>query len=335
MSKLNKILAALLLMQGVLVAVTWATRGGSSEPPGARPIFDGAVEDITAITIEGQPDKDGEGEKPQASPERPSVTLQRQGDGWIISSAGDYPAKTEKVKELLDKLVALRIRRPIATQASNHVNLKVGDDTYAKKITVTVKGEARTFYVGPGASTSVHVRAAGEDEVYRASGLSEWALGATPRTYLNTTYVSVEGDDLEGIELTNGKGTLKLIREASAWQLVGAPEGSTLDETKLNTLVNSVSKVYLSEPVGKEEKPEYKLGEGATVTLTYTEGEGDEAQKKTLRYRVGAEKGDSAYMYVKADERDYVVLASKYSVEGAMLRGADELIKKPKAPPTP
>ena len=87
----------------------------------------------------------------------------------------------------------------------------------------------------------------------------------------------------------------------------------------------------MTTPVGKEEKPEYGLGRGAEITLRYTE----EGTERALRYRVGVEKGDTAYMYVKADDRDYVILASKYAVESALLRGASDLLAKVKPPPAP
>lgn len=331
MQRLNTLLAGLLVVQGALLAVTWLTGHGSEAPPGAEPLITGSIEDVTVITVEGQPEAPAEGAAPKTPVEAPTVTLTRQGDGWVISSAGDYPAKTEKVEEMLGKLMDLQIRRPIATQAANHPLLKVADDDFSKKVTLTVGGAQQIVYVGPGASNTVHLRRAGDANVYRSNGLSEWGLGATPRTYLNTTYVSVESDDLQGIDVKNAKGAFTLQREGGEWRLQGAPEGQPLDSGKINSLVSAVSKVYMTTPVGKEEKPEYGLGRGAEITLRYTE----EGAERALRYRVGVEKGDTAYMYVKADDRDYVILASKYAVESALLRGASDLLAKVKSPPAP
>ncbi|MFN3202571.1 MAG: DUF4340 domain-containing protein [Bradymonadia bacterium] len=336
MQKLNNILGILIAAQAILVAITWTTSGGASAPPGAQAIVDGSIDDVTALTIVGQPEEATDGARPSDEPpEVPSVTLTRQGEGWIISSAGDYPAKADKVNDVVSKLTDLQVRRPIATRKGNHEALKVDEVGYSKKVTVTVKGEQKTFYVGPGAANTIHVRRADSDDVYRANGVSEWSIGATPRTYLDTTYVSVDKDRLESIAVTNAKGSFKLLKVNGQWTLEGAPEGAALDETKVNSLVSGVSKVYLNTPVSKEEKPEFGLGQGADVTLIYTEGDGEAATQKTAHYRVGVEKGKSAYMYVKADDRDYVVLASKYAVEAALLRGSADLVAPPKAPGAP
>ena len=53
-----------------------------------------------------------------AAPTRSTTTCStaRAGDGWVVASAGDYPAKPGKVEEVVGKLVDLKVRNPIATQ---------------------------------------------------------------------------------------------------------------------------------------------------------------------------------------------------------------------------
>ena len=56
----------------------------------------------------------------------------------------------ELAPRLLDKLLGMRVRRPIATQPSSHNSLKVGEREHGRRVRVEA-GEARyELYVGAG-----------------------------------------------------------------------------------------------------------------------------------------------------------------------------------------
>jgi hypothetical protein len=258
----------------------------------------------------------------------------------VVASAADFPADEKKVNEVLDKLVALKAKEPIATQTASHNALKVGEREYGRKVMLKTASETKRFILGDGPGESVHVRFDGKENVYRSRGLSQWAVKANLSGYIDTQYVDVDKDKLTRVTITHEKGTLTFTKQDDKWTLVELPEGSEIDDVKVNTLMSEVSKFSLNEPVGKEIKPEFGLANGVKVQLDYVEekepGETDaketdskEKVSKSLSYTIGAKKDDT-YFYVKADGRDYVVTVSKWSTDQVREKGAADFAKEKK-----
>ena len=108
MKRTNTILAVALGAQVALAAVTWGTRGGPSGDA-ARPFFDFEPAAVTAVTLTNKGSED--------SPARP-LTLTKKGDGWVVSTADDYPAKAEKVDEVVNKRQAEETKEEVTASAT-------------------------------------------------------------------------------------------------------------------------------------------------------------------------------------------------------------------------
>ncbi len=315
MSKANTILAGLLVVQLGLAAFTWAggTRlGGATD---TQPLVEGDPSDVTELEITGT-----------AKDDKPARTLKlvKTGDAWVVSTAADFPAKTEKVDEIVKKLVEAKVREPIATHKANHAALKVGEKTFEKKVRVKIGGSDVNLVVGSGKGTSIHARHDGKDEVYLARGVSAWAISDRVSSYVDTEYVKVE--DPSEVSVQNSKGTINLVRnDAGKWRVTELAADSDVDDSRVSAFVSSARSIRLSEPVGKEIKPAYGLADGVQVIL--------KTKDKTVSYAIGATDGDHAY--VKADNSEYVVKVSKFSVERLRDQTPDKFIKEPGKPGPP
>lgn len=317
MNKTNNILGVLLVAQLALAALTWSTCQSKQTEAGTVSVFDLKADQVTELEIIPKPNKDG---KPTDT-----VKLVKKDKQWVVSNADDYPADNNKVKELIEKLVALRVRDPIAKNPSSHNALHVGKEEFDRKVTLKTAKVTKSIIAGSGSGQSIHVRYKGKNEVYRAKGISVWSINNSLRNYLDSKYIDVDKDKLLSVVILNKKGKLSFTKEGDGWTLDGLPEGSELDDSKVKTLITKASSVNLYEPIGKEVKEEYGLSDGTKVTLTSTE----ENTTMTTSYTVGAPKDEQHY-YIKADNKDYVVTISKYDANQLGEKSLSDLIKKPK-----
>jgi hypothetical protein len=312
--KLQGILLGALAVQVVLAFVTW-TSGGRQAHVDPKPLlgFDKAA--VTAVEItekaSSPTDKDA------------TLRLEKSGEGWVVASAGGYPAKKDKVEEFVAKLTDLKVRDPIATKKADHNALRVGADVWGRKVKITAGAETKELVVGSGQGSTVHVRFADKDDVYNGRGVSEYAISARASSYVDTDYVKVDADKVSEVEITNPAGTLSFRKDGENWSLAQLPAGQQLDQGKVKSFVSGIARLSFKEPVGKTIAPEYGLGAGAAkVVLRYTDG----SDAKTVTYAVGAAK-DGAH-YVKADGQDFVVLVAEWSTKPVLEKKPDDFVKK-------
>ena len=316
MNKTNKILLILLAVQIGLTALTWAP-GTTTEGPSGRKLLDVAKAEIKSIEVIGRPI--GKDLKPE------TVKLVKQGDDWILDGTEGYAAKKEKVDEMLDKLVDVTIGEPIATNKANHNKLRVGVDSYGKKLNITVGSETKHLVVGSGGANKIHVRFKDEDQVYEGRGVAEWALHNSMRNYIDTEYVKIESDNITRVSVVGPGRQLSLAKNGGAWTLAELPAGKQLDETKVKSFVSALARVTLMRPVTKEATAEHGLDNGITVTIQAT----DSGEEKTVEYTIGGKAKENEY-YVKAKDKEFIVTVSEWATKQARTKKIDELVKEDK-----
>ncbi len=322
LGKNNKILAIVLAVQLGLGVVTWATGGRA---PGQTPHALIGVEEaaITSVEIVGKPGADG---KPAES-----VVLKKNGADWVVASAGDFPAKKDKVEEIVKKLAAIKVRNPIATQAADHNALRVGKDTYAKDVIVSAGSDTKKLVVGSGSGSSINVRFADSNDVYQGRGISEYQLSNQARSYVETQYVKADTDKVNALVVKNDRGELTFRKDGGKWLLEQLPAGAELDESKVTSFVAAVARLSLDRPIGKDVKPEMGLDHGVSVHVEAT----DNDKPLVIDYVIGAQAGstDQDGFYVKAKDNAFVVAATKWATESARSKSPDDFVKKADAPP--
>ncbi|MDA1190834.1 MAG: DUF4340 domain-containing protein [Candidatus Poribacteria bacterium] len=317
MNRRNQILAAVAVVQVVIAVFVFWRPGSGSAQASAATLFDGiSADDISTLMIE-----DAEGK---------TLKLAKKFGEWTLPDAGDFPADSTKVGEIVEKIVALKKNRPAARTEISQKQLKVDKSVFERRVTLSTSGGERTLLIGSAAgSRAAHVRNGSKDDVYLANDLTAWQIGTGVSPWIDTAYVDVPGESVKSMTLTNGQGSFSFVNDSGAWTMAGLRPGETLDATKVSNLVNRIASLRMVTPLGKESKPFYGLDSpSATVTLATESMEGGNATTSTHTIQVGAKDDNENQYTVKASDSEFIVRVGSYSVEDFVTYGRADFLKK-------
>lgn len=309
----NRILAGILIFQIILsVVVFWprsATTGAS------EPLFSGLeAGDIVALTITDADDN--------------SIQLRKTDEGWVLPDADDYPAQTDKITPLLDKIVGLTTGRLVTRTEASHKRLQVAPDDFMRRIDFeTADGAKHTLYLGSSPKYgATHFRVDGQSETYLTSELSTWETKAEAASWVDTAYLNIPQDDIIKMTLENTNGTFTFTKDdEGAWTMDGLAADETLDETKVTDSIRRAASVNMTNPLGKEEKAAYGMDEPNVVVTLKTD-------EKTITLRVGAQDPTDKSYVVISSESPYYVRVSEYSVKSLVENTRDDFLQEPPTP---
>jgi hypothetical protein len=299
-------LGGLLVVQVALAAFTWMPNSDVAVAP--HKLVDVTADDITSLTITPKP-ADGQ--------EEAKVELRREGAGWVIASANDYPAEADKVDEVTDALANLMVTKPAATSASSHNQLKVGDVDYSKKIEITANGETTQLLLGAAASNTSHLRVVGDDEVYRAK-VSAWTISDAGRSYWDPQVIDVAPEEVTSLTIRNAQGEIQLTQQDGLWDIPGKPEGTAVDQAAVATLASKALKVRMNEPAG-DSATDFGFGSGYQISWDATEND----QTVSGSYALGSSQ--DTWTYIQPQD-GFVVKVSKSSLESVAEQSIDALL---------
>ena len=261
MSRTNKILAAVLVIQLVLLGVqaAWPDSANGQVSPGGALVanFDSAK--VSQITIADNSDK--------------QITLKKSGDVWTLPDYGDYPVTASTVTLLLTKIGQLRADRLITQSSTSFRSLQVSPDDFVRQVTFNQDDATHTLYVGKtGGGNTVHVRLEGQNQVYLTSNLTSQDASALSSSWIDTAYFSAAVDDVVSMRLQNANGEFDFTKSGDAWTVSGLGEGEMLNQDNLTSLLNTLTTLRMTEPVGKEAQDSFGLdAPQAIITLTVME----------------------------------------------------------------
>jgi hypothetical protein len=301
MSKLHRILIAVLVAQLVLTVVVFLPRNTAATV--GQPLLGVTAQEVTGLTV-----TDDQGAV---------VKLAKRGETWVLPDAGDYPADTAKVTPLLAKLTEVKTDRRVAQTAASHAQLQVADATFSRKVELTGASGTKTLLLGTSAGgQATHVRISGQDDVYIATGLSPWEVSSGVSSWISTSYLNIPIADITGFKLGNAAGEWVFEKSADGvWTQTG---GSATDSSAVSGLVGQLASLNMTQPVGKvAADPQYGLTQPlAQAELTYGSGE----QQKKTTIRIGTkDAGDNSYAAISS-ESEYVVRVAEFSVKDAVER---------------
>ncbi len=312
MTKLQRILIGILAAQLALAVIVFWPRQAAD---GGKSLLNITAEDVTALTIQ-----DDQGR---------SVAFARSGDGWVTTSAADYPADAAKITPVINKLVAINTGRLVGETAASHNQLQVADGKFVRKVEVKTAAGAQTLYLGSSAgSNTTHVRLAGQDQVYLAGDLATYEIGSDLTSWVNPVYFSVPAANVTGFTLKNANGEFVFEKDTSgAWTLRGLAAGEALDANNVTSLVTQFTALRLTKVLGKTEDAAYGLAQ-PSATLTIQAKSGD--QTKSYSLTIGAkDAADSSYA-AKSSESPYYVRVAEYGVKELVERTREQFMQ-----PTP
>ncbi|MGH2545218.1 MAG: DUF4340 domain-containing protein, partial [Ardenticatenaceae bacterium] len=254
MERRNQILVGILVVQLVLAAIVFWPRAATSGTGGSPLLGELAPEDVAGLAI-----SDASGN---------SVELTREGDGWVLPEADNFPADTSKVAPLVEMLTKVNTGRLVARTAASQAQLKVAPDEYERLIELrTEEGETQRLYMGTSSGPSAtHVRLDGQEEIYLTGEVASWETGASASDWIDTTYVTVPVSETVGLTLENANGTFEFVREGETWTMEGLEEGETFfNEGAFTTLLNQFSALRMTSPLGKSEESSFGMDEPRAV----------------------------------------------------------------------
>ncbi|MCS6847390.1 MAG: DUF4340 domain-containing protein [Anaerolineae bacterium] len=319
MNRRNQILAVLLVVQIIVAAIVLVLPAQASNRT-LRPLMaEVAAADVTALTIQEKPDR--------------RVRMAKKDGQWVLPEIEDFPVNETKVNELLDKLVAVQVGQPVATTATSHARLQVGEDAFARRVDLTTNKGDRTMFFGPARGGSSHVRLGGSNDVFLTTKLATFDIPGDLSSWINTIYFTSTEAAVGQVAITNITGTLQFQRNVSdVWEFKGLAAGETFNPSRLETILSRVSSLYMIRPLGKTAKPEYSMDRPtATITLTL---KSDLSSLAPLVLTIGAkQEADNAYV-VKSRSSPWYVLVNAFILDEIVNARREDFIQPP-ATPTP
>lgn len=320
-SRVNQLLAVLLVIQLVVVGVVFWPRGGATAAPAVALLEGLDTSKVVKLAV-----KDSQGTE---------VVLEKKAGAWVLPNVDDYPCDEKRVKEFLDKTASLQSKRLVTENSTSHRRLRVADDAFERQIVITTEdGTSYTLYLGTSPAYNVtHARRAGQNQVYLVSGINISDASTLATAWLNAKYFSVPQDQVTAFTIQNAQGTFRFTKDdAGKWSMEGLAAGETLDENVVKTLLGRLEAWWMMEPLGKTEKPEYGFDKPTAVITV--EAKDQAGSSRTYTITVGARMEDNSYV-IRSSESPYYVRVSEFSAQDFVSKGHQDFLVQPTPTPAP
>jgi hypothetical protein len=213
-----------------------------------------------------------------------ATTLTRDGDIWRIGESGGYPARPERVHELLADLTELRLVEERTSDPARHADLGVDDpgreggtavklrvlDGQDQPIAELILGRRRVRTQGNVPET-IYVRRPSEQRSWLAEG--RLAADTDPQLWINRDLASLAPDRLRRVEIhRSGENPLVLARAGEVdapFEIVTPEEHPVADRDALAEVGRSFDALTFVEVRRAADAPGEALGE---TRFTYTDG---------------------------------------------------------------
>ena len=121
--------ATMVLVVLAIVTLTARDRGVSRAAPNVRafPALAGKLDDVASVTVERQGS---------------TMTFIRDGDSWLVSEKGNYPANAGKISQIVRAMADSTLVEPKTQKAELYPRLELEDPGRGKSTLVTVKDKS-------------------------------------------------------------------------------------------------------------------------------------------------------------------------------------------------
>jgi hypothetical protein len=312
MNRRNQILGAVLAVQLVLAVVMFWPRSTASGAEAGPLLENFSPGDVVSLTI-----KDAQGNH---------ITLAKDSDSWVLPEAGNFPANSEKVSSLLDKIGNLQTNRLITRTESSQKRLQVTDDDFVRLVELKLAdGQTHKVYLGSSPSSgATHVRADNQSETYLTADMPTYDVGASSATWIDTQYYTVPTTTTLSVSLKNANGEFEFDQASEGkWTLKGLAGDEQFNQSTFDTLLSQATSLRMVEPIGKEEQASFGLDKPqALVTIKTQDGQ-------TYTLTIGAKGEDNNNYVAKWSESPYYVRVAQYTAETFVNKTRDDFIEPP------
>jgi hypothetical protein len=203
--------ATLVLVVLAIVAVVSGEHGVSQAAPNQRafPALATKLGDVASVIV---------------SRNGSAMTFTRDGDGWLVSEKGNYPANAAKVRQLLLAMADVTLVEPKTHKPELYPRLELEDPAQGKSALVTIKGQAgatiadaivgkRRYDRLGGGNDGVYLRKPGDAQAWLARG----SLDPTgePASWLDRQILDISEKKIAKVTLTQADGAKLVISRAT------------------------------------------------------------------------------------------------------------------------
>jgi hypothetical protein len=268
-----------------------------------------------------------------------TVELVKQGDKWLVATEGNYPADTQAMDRLIEKLPLFDRKNLRSRNPEMQKTFEVDDSSGVEVTLADAAGqEVARFRMGKNGPDfrSQYIRPAGHNEVYLVPDYLKSIFDPARPTWRDKTILSFSTDKVKQLEIhATGAPPIVIVKDDQGNYTMTAPDASPAKKSMVESTLRTLSTLRC------DAFPD------ATVTAAEAGLENPE-QKVIVQLEDGASLElqignavDAARHYVKRAGDDTIFLLSKGRVTG-LLRKAEELKETPAdsaakaaAPPVP
>jgi hypothetical protein len=244
--------------------------------------------------------------------DKPTVTLEKQGDTWQMTTPGKYPASQTNVKSLLDNLKGLKAKEVVANNADDAMKTTYNLDPAHALHLVAYKGadKKEDFLFGKTGGRGDMMMVTGKPEILAASGYSSFLYSRDAKDWRNHDIFKFEDKTAASIAIDNKNGKLSCTngdKWACTWN--GQPIPS-FDESAPTTLTGAFKYLVAMDFPADDKTPEttgLAPKPAATVTIALKDGAG------TYTLKVGDESSGGAHYAMKDGDPVIYIINSNAS----------------------
>ncbi|MDD5091066.1 MAG: peptidylprolyl isomerase [Candidatus Wallbacteria bacterium] len=184
------------------------------------------------------------------------VTLERQGNDFLVKESGGYPASAEKVNKLLLECLDIRCMEKITENTGNHKELGVDqarEDNLSLRFYSSSSQES-----GPGnlitgiligkdteRTSASYVRLENSNTVYTSE--KKHYFSENPVDFLDTQLLNLKREDIDSVTIVSNSETFTINRNASNELLLGnIPQDKRGKNNEIKSVFEAFSYLYLS-----------------------------------------------------------------------------------------
>ncbi len=180
-----------------------------------------------------------------------TVTLKRQGAGFVVVNKDNYPAKISQINDLVSKCLEIETSQFVTDNTANHDDLEVTEEK-ARTVVKFLKPDSSLLtgiIVGKSKELGqgTYVRLASSNAVYEASTVPRFGSGAM--SFIEQKLISVKSNDIESVTVNfqSGKYVLKTKEDSQDVVLENIPAGKKFKSTEGKSVFTALTNLSFDD----------------------------------------------------------------------------------------
>jgi hypothetical protein len=235
---------------------------------------------------------------------------------WVLADAGNYPVKSDKVTEILNKIKNIQTNRLVAQTEASHTQLQVAEDNYVNRIILTNdSGESFIIFIGSSGGTgATHVRNLGSDQVYLTSELASWEIAPTMSSWIDTIYITIPEDQSNKVVIQNSNGIFNFTKgEDGQWIYDGLLDGEAFNSSDFQTSISRFFSLNMQKPLGTVQDASMGLDQPSAIATF--EINNQDGSTSAIEVKIGKMLAADVSYTAKASTSPYYVSIANYIAE--------------------